>query len=461
MNIANIKTIYFIGIGGIGMSALARFFKERGARVSGYDRTETELTLRLAAEGMDIHYADDSNLLDQKAELVVYTPAVPADHGELNWYRQHNYPVFKRSDVLQWITESMFAITVAGTHGKTTISTMIAYLLRETGYGCNAFLGGIATNYNTNYWGNERNVAVIEADEYDRSFLKLWPDIAVLTAMDADHLDIYGDITALEDAFVQYTRNIKPEGTLWSKHGLKHGDKLQAAHKHTYSLQNDAAGAYAGNVQIRDGGYDFDVHGPGWYLPQLRLNIGGMHNVENCVVAISVAKQLEIDDALIRQAIAGFKGVRRRFEYIVRNEQVTYIDDYAHHPEELAALIKSAKTLFPDKRCVVAFQPHLFSRTRDFAEGFAHSLDLADEVLLLDIYPAREKSMPGVTIDTIAGLMANPNHTVLSKEGLVRYAATAPLELLITAGAGDIDKLVIPIKEAILDRIKQAQDSEA
>jgi len=459
MNITNIKNIYFIGIGGIGMSALARFFKERGATVSGYDRTETELTLKLAAEGMDIHYVDNTDLLEQKAELVVYTPAVPAEHKELSWYRQHNYPVFKRSDVLQWITESMFAITVAGTHGKTTISTMIAYLLKETGYGCNAFLGGIATNYDTNYWGNERNVAVIEADEYDRSFLKLWPDIAVLTAMDADHLDIYGNIEALEEAFVQYTKNIKPGGTLWSKHGLKHGDKLQATHKHTYSLQNSAAAAYAANVRIHEGGYDFDVHGPGWYLPELRLNIGGMHNVENCVVAVSVAKQLEIDDTLIRQAVAGFKGVKRRFEYIIRNKEVTYIDDYAHHPEELAALIRSAKTLFPGKRCVVAFQPHLFSRTRDFAEGFAHSLDMADEVILLDIYPAREKPMPGVSIDTIGRLMGNPNHTVLSKEGLVQYAATAPLELLITAGAGDIDKLVAPIKEAILGRIGQVKST--
>lgn len=452
MNITNIKNIYFIGIGGIGMSALARFFKERGAQVSGYDRTETELTLKLAEEGMDIHYTDDTALLDQKAELVVYTPAVPAEHKELTWYREHNYPVFKRSDVLQWITESMFAITVAGTHGKTTISTMIAYLLKETGYGCNAFLGGIAANYNTNYWGNARNVAVIEADEYDRSFLKLWPDIAVLTAMDADHLDIYGDVQALEEAFVQYTKNIKPDGTLWSKHGLKHGDLLQAAHKNTYSLQNDAAKAYATNIQIGDGGYTFDVQGPGWLLTGIRLNIGGMHNVENCVVAIAVARQLEIEDDLIRKAVAGFMGVKRRFEYIVRNDKNVYIDDYAHHPEELAALIKSAKTLFPGKRCVVAFQPHLFSRTRDFAEGFAHSLDMADEVLLLDIYPAREKPMPGVSIDTIASLMGNPNHTVLTKDGLVQYAATARPELLITAGAGDIDKLVTPIKEALLKK---------
>lgn len=454
MNIDNIKNIYFIGIGGIGMSALARFFKERGTTVRGYDRTETALTKTLAAEGMDIHYEDNVTLLDKDAELVVYTPAIPKDHAELNWYREQNYPVFKRSDVLQWITESMFAITVAGTHGKTTVSTMIAHILKDSGYGCNAFLGGIASNYNKNYWGSERKVAVIEADEYDRSFLKLKPDVAVLTAMDADHLDIYGDLASLEEAFVQYTKNIKPGGVLFARHGLQHGSILQADHKYTYSLQNDQATVYASDVQIGDGGYTFDVMGDGWMLPQVRLNIGGMHNVENCIAAIAVAKQLEIEDTLIRDAVADFKGVKRRFEYIIRNGQVMYIDDYAHHPEELAALIKSAKTLFPGKRCVVAFQPHLFSRTRDFAAGFAHSLDMADEVLLLDIYPARELPMEGVTIHTIADLMANPAHTILSKEGLVEYARNAPLEVLITAGAGDIDKLVLPIKNAIEERLK-------
>lgn len=449
MNIDNITKICFVGIGGIGMSALARFFNERGATVKGYDKTETELTMQLAGEGMDIHYADDIAQVYKEAELVVYTPAIPQDHQELNWYREHNYPVYKRSDVLQWITEKMFAITVAGTHGKTTISTMVAHLLKDTGYGCNAFLGGISSNYNKNYWGSETNVAVIEADEYDRSFLKLKPDIAVLTAMDADHLDIYGTLEAMEEAFVQYSKNIKPDGTLWAKHGLKKGSMLHAKHKFTYSLQNDGATAHAANIKLNNGGYIFDVIGDKWMLQQVHLNIGGMHNVENCVVAIAIAKQLEIDDQLIKNAVAGFKGVKRRFEYVIKNDKTVYIDDYAHHPEELAALIKSAKTLFPEKRCVVAFQPHLFSRTRDFAEGFAHSLDMADEVLLLDIYPAREKPMEGITINTIAERMGNPNHTVLSKEGLVQYAATAPIALLITAGAGDIDKLVKPIKEAI------------
>ncbi|KAA5537310.1 UDP-N-acetylmuramate--L-alanine ligase [Taibaiella lutea] len=452
MNIDSIQKVYFVGIGGIGMSALARFFNERGAEVKGYDRTETELTNSLKSEGIKIHFEDNIDALDKDVQLVVYTPAIPANHKELNWYRDNNYPVYKRSDVLQWITESMFAITVAGTHGKTTISTMIAHILRDTGFGCNAFLGGISANYEKNYWGSENKVAVIEADEYDRSFLKLKPDVAVLTAMDADHLDIYGDLETMEEAFIQYTKNIKADGSLWAKHGLKHGSRLQAKNKFTYSLQNDAATAYASEIRLNKGGYIFNVTGDEWKIEDVHLNIGGMHNVENVTVAIAVAKQMEIDADLIKQAVSNFKGVKRRFEYIIKDEKRVFIDDYAHHPEELAALIKSAKALFPNKRCVVAFQPHLFSRTRDFAEGFAHSLDMADEVLLLDIYPARELPMEGISIRTITERMANPNHTVLSKEGLVEYAAVAPIELLITAGAGDIDKLVQPMKEAILNR---------
>lgn len=434
------------------MSALARFFNERGAEVKGYDRTETDLTKSLKNEGIEMHFEDSLEAVDKGTQLVVYTPAIPADHKELNWYRDNNYPVYKRSDVLQWITESMFAITVAGTHGKTTVSTMIAHILRDTGFGCNAFLGGISANYEKNYWGSENKVAVIEADEYDRSFLKLKPDIAVLTAMDADHLDIYGDLETMEEAFIQYTRNIKANGSLWAKHGLKHGSRLLADNKFSYSLQNDAATAYASEIKLSDGGYVFNVNGDGWLIEDVHLSVGGMHNVENITVAIAVAKQLEIDTDLIKKAVANFKGVKRRFEYIIKDEKHVFIDDYAHHPEELAALIKSAKALFPRKRCVVAFQPHLFSRTRDFAEGFAHSLDMADEILLLDIYPARELPMEGVSIKTITERMGNPNHTVLSKEGLIEYAAAAPIELLITAGAGDIDKLVQPMKAAIMNK---------
>jgi len=449
MNVRSINNVYFIGIGGIGMSALARFFREQGSVVNGYDKTETELTKHLVSEGMAVHYTDDVNLLDKSAQLVIYTPAIPKDHTELNWYRDNNYPVYKRSDVLQWITEAMHAITVAGTHGKTTISTMTAYLLRETGYGCNAFLGGISVNYERNYWSSKTDTAVVEADEYDRSFLKLFPDVAVLTAIDPDHLDIYGTAEELESAFIQYTKNIKPGGTLLVKHGLHRAKELKGPNTLTYSLQNDAADIYADNIQQKDGGYIFDIIGKDYKIEQLHLQVGGMHNVENAIAAVAVTQMLSISPEVVKAALKEFRGVKRRFEYVVKNDKMVFIDDYAHHPEELAALIKSAKHLFPNRRCVVAFQPHLFSRTRDFADGFAHSLDMADEVILLDIYPARELPMAGVTSQMIADRMANPAHKILSKDGLLEYVRNAPLDMFITSGAGDIDKLVAPIKEIL------------
>lgn len=448
-NLQNIQSVYFIGIGGIGMSAIARYFNEHGVGVKGYDKTETELTKKLQQEGIEIHFEDSADLLDKEAQLIVYTPAIPKEHKELNWYRDNGYEVVKRSDVLQWITDELFAITVAGTHGKTTVSTMIGFLLRETQYGCNAFLGGISVNYESNYWGDDNKVAVIEADEYDRSFLKLHPDIAVLTSMDADHLDIYGTVEEMETAFIQYTQNIKPNGILLVKHGLKRISEMKVNEVMTYSLQNSAADAYAANITQRQGGYIFDFMSSKGMIQQVQLNVGGMHNVENMVAAIAVAQQLKIDAHQIKNAVAKFKGVKRRFEYVFRNDKMVYIDDYAHHPEELAALIKSAKRLFADKKCVVAFQPHLFTRTRDLVEGFAHSLDLADQVILLDIYPARELPIDGVTSQMIADKMGNPAHTILTKEGLIDYVKAAPIELLITAGAGDIDKLVKPIKEIL------------
>lgn len=452
MNVQHLKRVYFIGIGGIGMSAIARFFNERGATVHGYDRVATPLTQKLEEEGMIIHYSEDLNALDKETELIVYTPAIPSSNQELIWYRDQGYPVYKRSDVLQWITQSLFSITVAGTHGKTTISTMIAYLLRETGFGCNAFLGGVSVNYGRNYWSSERGVAVIEADEYDRSFLKLFPDIAVLTAMDADHLDIYGTAAEVESAFIQYTQNIKHNGTLIVKHGMSRTNELGGSEQVHYSLQNDAAACYARNIVQHNGGYRFDVVTHRGVIENVELQIGGMHNVENAVAAITVAVLLEISAAEIVKAMRGFRGVKRRFEYLMKTDRIVYIDDYAHHPEELRALISSAKRLFPGRRCVVVFQPHLYSRTRDFAEDFAHSLDLADEVLLLDIYPARELPIEGITSAILAKHMANPAHTLLSKEAVLEYVKRAPIELLITAGAGDIDQLVGPIKEILEKR---------
>jgi UDP-N-acetylmuramate--alanine ligase len=453
MNINNLTRIFLIGIGGIGMSVLARFFKQRGASVSGYDRTPTPLTRSLEAEGITIHFSDDITMLDEQAELVIYTPAVPATHAMLLWYQERNYPVYKRSDVLQWITEALYSVTIAGTHGKTTISSMTGVILRESGFGCNAFLGGIAANYQSNYWSSDRQLAVIEADEYDRSFLKLRPDLAVLTSMDPDHLDIYGTEEAMVSAFAEYASNIKSDGTLIVRHGLAGAAHFKAPNKLTYSLQNDAADAFASNIMQKDGGYVFDFSSPYGALTDAHLQIGGMHNVENAVAAITVALKLGVAPDAVSAALAAYIGVKRRFEYIIRTERLVYIDDYAHHPAELEALISSARRLFPALRCVVAFQPHLFSRTRDLASGFAASLSLADEVILLDIYPARELPIEGITSATIADLITDTPCTRLSREGLLAFVAALPPCLFITAGAGDIDALVLPIKLILDEKI--------
>lgn len=457
ININDIKRVYFIGIGGIGMSAIARYFKSLGKNVSGYDRTETVLTKKLVEEGIEVHYTDDVNLAPMDADIVVYTPAIPATHEELNHYKANNYPVLKRSDVLGIITEGSFNICVAGTHGKTTISSMVAHLLRDTGYGCNAFLGGIAANYNSNYWSHERNVCVVEADEYDRSFLKLHPDIAVISAMDADHLDIYGTEEVMQDAFVEFTGQIKPNGQLLHKSGLERADSFRAKKSSSYHFNDTNADAYAQNIRITEGSYHFDIVTPKGIVSDLTLHMGGLHNVENMVVAVTIANELGIEHDLIRKAVESYKGVKRRFEYIVKEKAETgpvFIDDYAHHPEELRALIDGARKLFPDLKCTVIFQPHLFTRTRDLAEGFAKSLDMADEVVILPIYPARELPIPGVTSDLILERMKNRNKQLVEKEdvakfveGLLKYGSNG--QLIITAGAGDIDTKVLQIKELV------------
>lgn len=449
MELKKIHRIYFVGIGGIGMSAIARFFNEKGVKVSGYDKTSTGLTQQLEAEGIAIHYTEDLDQIDKAADLVVYTPAIPATQKELVYYRENGFEVVKRSDVLQEITRELFAITVAGTHGKTTVSTMIAHILRHTGYGCNAFLGGISSNYGRNFWSSEKQVAVIEADEYDRSFLKLSPDVAVLTAMDPDHLDIYGTEEAVEEAFIQYTKNIKPNGTLLARHGLPRGTELEGSNKLFYSLQNDAADIYGKNIRMDNGGYEFDVVQQDWLIDNVKMYIGGMHNVENAIAAIGVAHLLGISNEKIRAAVADFKGIRRRFEYLVKKDSVVYIDDYAHHPEELKALISSAKSLFRGKKCTVIFQPHLFTRTRDFADGFGESLSMADEVILLPIYPARELPIEGVTSEMIASRINGPEVKVMERDAVVTWLKDHPSQLLITAGAGDIDLLREPIQHLL------------
>ena len=448
-----VKRIYFIGIGGIGMSALARYFNIKGVAVSGYDKTETVLTKTLAEEGIAIHYEDNIELIDKEAELVVYTPAVPKEHRELKYFLQHNYKLIKRSEVLGAITNSTYNICIAGTHGKTTTSTMVAHILRHSEYGCNAFLGGIAVNYNSNFWPSEKNVSVVEADEYDRSFLKLSPDVAIISSMDADHLDIYGTAENMEQAFIEFSAKIKPGGLLLSKYGLKRTEDLEATEHLTYHLHNENASVYAANIKMSNGSYRFDVLMQYWELKDVVLNMGGMHNIENMIAAISVAQYLGIEDDKIRKAVADFRGVKRRFEYIMKNEEQVMIDDYAHHPEELRALLSGAKELFPGKKCTVIFQPHLYSRTRDFVDGFAETLDLADEVVLLPIYPARELPIQGVNSEMILNKMKNNNKMVLDKTELLDWVKNNKNELLITAGAGDIDTLVEPIKDIITSRI--------
>ena len=454
IELKNIERIYFIGIGGIGMSALARYFSFHGKKVSGYDRTETPLTKQLVNESIAVVYKDDVELAPKDVQLVVYTPAIPAEHKQLQYYQANNFPVLKRSEVLGLITESSFNICVAGTHGKTTISTMIAHILRDTGYGCNAFLGGISANYNSNFWSSERNMCVIEADEYDRSFLKLSPDMAVITAMDADHLDIYGNERAMQDSFIEFSGKIKSDGILFIKEGLARMDEFRAPKRITYSLK-ESADIMVDNIRMMNGYYIFDVKVDDELIEDVALNMGGLHNVENASVAIGVARQLKIETEAIKSAVEDFRGVKRRFEYIIKKKHLVYIDDYAHHPEELGTLLKSAMNLFPGMYCTVIFQPHLFTRTRDLADDFAKTLGIANEVIVLPIYPARELPIPGVTAEIITGKMKNENVRILDKKMVVDYMKEKVSKkevhdhLFITAGAGDIDSLVEQIKQIL------------
>ena len=449
--LTTINNIYFIGVGGIGMSAIARYFLAKGAIVAGYDKTPTVLTNQLEKEGIIIHYTDDIALAPQQPDVVVYTPAIPKDHQELNHFINNGFTVMKRSDILQWITENAFNICIAGTHGKTTVTSMVAHLLRHSGYGCNAFLGGISANYHTNFWSHERNVVVVEADEYDRSFLKLSPNIEVITSMDPDHLDIYGTAEEVENAFVQFSQKLKPGGTIVAKYGLSRAAELRADHLFNYDHQNEAADIHVKSLQVIEGSYHFTVQGPGWSIPNLVLHMGGLHNIDNMIAAITVAKQLDIDNDKIVAAVADYKGVRRRFEYALKTNEHVLIDDYAHHPDELKALLSGVRSIFPDRKLTLVFQPHLFTRTKDQAAGFSATLDLADEVILLPIYPARELPMEGVNSEMLLNNMQLNNKQVLSKTELLDWVKTNKPSLLVMAGAGDIDTLVNPAAALLMN----------
>ncbi|MBU6158941.1 MAG: UDP-N-acetylmuramate--L-alanine ligase [Bacteroidetes bacterium] len=466
MTLKEIQAVYFIGIGGIGMSALARYFHSLGVKVSGYDKTPTPLTHQLEVEGLVVYYDENIDRAPKEVQLVVYTPAIPEHHTELTYYRTHGYSVVKRSDVLQIITAGATNICVAGTHGKTTISTLTAYLLRETGYGCHAFLGGISVNYNTNYWSSTSSLCVVEADEYDRSFHKLSPDYAVISSMDPDHLDIYGTAQNVENAFIEFSGKIKTGGLLLYKYGLKRAVDLKGSNRLSYHVTDSQADVHTQDLQIQPGGYTFDVviknAGVTHVINHLSLSVGGLHNVENTLPAVTLAYLLGISDESIRTALAAFRGVKRRFEYIISPAQGDYIliDDYAHHPEELRALISGAKHLFPDHAIAIVFQPHLYSRTRDLAAGFAESLSAADISILLPIYPARELPIEGVSANIIFDKIISADKYLLDKQELInqieivlnRYKNKNNVQkmVVITAGAGDIDALLPDLRKKLI-----------
>lgn len=448
INIDQIKQVYLIGIGGIGMSGLARYFHHLGCKVAGYDRTETDLTIALVDEGIDIIYQDEVSMIpsdfDQPSEdsLVIFTPAVPKDLKIKNHFIEKNFELYKRSQVLGIISASRFTIGVAGTHGKTTTSTMIAHILKDSGYDCSAFLGGISSNYNTNVLYGNNNVVVVEADEYDRSFLTLHPDIAVVTSADADHLDIYGDESHLIESFQMYLDRVVEGGARIVKKGLPFAGDI------SYS-KNEYADAYAEHIEVIDGVFHFDYVKGDLRISSIKMGIAGLHNIENAVAAITVALLLEIDQDKIVKALANFSGAKRRFEFIVRKPKTVYIDDYAHHPEELRAFFSSLRKLYPSKKLTVVFQPHLFSRTRDFVDGFAEVLGMADELLLMEIYPAREVQIEGVTSSWLLEKIDIQNKRVVSPEEVLKYVESEKPELVVTVGAGDIDRLVKPLKKIL------------
>lgn len=463
MKLTDKHIVYFLGIGGIGMSALARWFQHQGVSIAGYDRTRTPLTKQLEGEGMDIHYEDNPDLMpallqaegSEEEVLIIYTPAIPKDHRELNFLKAKGYTLYKRSEVLGEITRNFKTIAVAGTHGKTTTSSMVAHILKASGVNVAAFLGGIATNYNSNLLLEEKGKGeawvVVEADEFDRSFLTLHPDIAVITAVEPDHLDIYGDKGGIEKSFLDFAKQTHAGGTLFLQERFVDliPPKEIAAQQLLYGL--DSGYAKAKNIHIAEHAFIFDLQIGEKTIKNCKLTVPGYHNVENAIAAAAVADTLGVTPDQIRDAIATYKGVKRRFEYQLKTPRITYIDDYAHHPTEITSFLKSVRALYPQQKITAIFQPHLYSRTRDFAQGFSESLGLADEVVLLDIYPAREEPIPGVDSGMLLDAIPVHNKQLVADEALVDWLGRKEdLEVVATIGAGDIDQLVQPIKEHLM-----------
>ncbi len=451
MRLAEKNIIYFIGIGGIGMSALARHFKAQGKKVCGYDKTETKLTKQLAEEGIFVNYDDaveaiPSDVLSKSNEvLIVYTPAIPPTHRGKNYLVEQGFTLYKRSEVLGELTKLLFNVSVSGTHGKTTISSMVAHLFKTADLSFSAFLGGVSKNLNSNYLGNkDAKACVVEADEYDRSFLRLYPDILTVSSVDADHLDIYGTGDKVVESFQLFTKNLKKDGKLIVNYKVK--DNFERPYL-TYSLDNAAADFYAQNIRVEDGAYHFDFVAKGKVIEGASLGLPGLHNIENCIVASAVTYEMGVDPAVILKGLKEYKGVDRRFEIVYRDDKRVYIDDYAHHPEELKRCITSLRHFFPGKKLTGAFQPHLFSRTRDFADGFAESLSMLDEVLLLEIYPARELPMPGINSQFLLDKISLANKKLVSKDELLQEIKNRDIEVMLTVGAGDIGAMVDDVKK--------------
>jgi UDP-N-acetylmuramate--alanine ligase len=463
--VAQFPYVFFLGIGGIGMSALARWFRANGHQVSGYDKTETPLTQALQAEGVAVHYVDAVENIpvavreNKEQTLVILTPAIPADSLEWAWLREQGYDIRKRSQVLGVLTRGRRTIAVAGTHGKTTTSSMVAHLLHHAGLDCGAFLGGISVNLGSNLLlpTAEDAPIVVEADEYDRSFLTLHPDVAIVTSTDADHLDIYGDQQALIESFRQFVAQIKPGGTLLLNHtadpsvaaAVPAGTRLIR-----YGLSAEQGpDLFASDISAEGHQFHFKLHGPQGVVPGLELAVPGYHNVENMLAAACAAQLQGVADEPLQAAVQAYRGVKRRFEFIVTAGEKVYLDDYAHHPREIEAFLRSVRALYPGKRLRVVFQPHLFTRTRDFAEGFSQSLSIADEVVLLDIYPAREKPLPGVTSEMLLTNISAPLKSIQTKEQVLQAAgADDSFDVLATVGAGDIDTLIPHLKRILTAR---------
>ncbi|HOU46243.1 MAG TPA: UDP-N-acetylmuramate--L-alanine ligase [Chitinophagales bacterium] len=451
-DLSNIQRIYFLGIGGIGMSALARFFNFHGKQVSGYDKTRTALTDELEKEGIVITFEDSLETLNKTAELIIYTPAIPKDHLQFNWYVAQHYTLLKRAQVLGLVANSMFNISIAGSHGKTSTSSITAHILKTANKNVAAFLGGICINFNSNFIDGDE-YAIAEADEYDRSFLNLEPNIALITSVDTDHLDIYGNLEAIENSFHQFCNKVRPNGILITNNTVTEKILNKNVANYRYSLSDVSSNYYTQNLKINNGEYTFDIVHPSGVIQNIKSYYGGKHNIENAVGAAAIALNIGVSEENIKNAIATFKGVKRRFETHVRNEKFVYIDDYAHHPRELDATISAARELYPNKKLTVIFQPHLFSRTKDLCDEFAVSLSKADELILLDIYPAREKPMPGVTSKIILDKVSIDNKKNIVKEELLEVLKnTNKLEVILTVGAGDIDTKVHAITQLLISK---------